>query len=118
MSRDICPCVVMTFPHIGILDFRTGEMVWNRTGFQKYDDLTSALFSILEKYGEDDEEEEDEDEKKSDEMVLATPVTTPVPSPKRTTSTTTTASSSVVKEVKKIGRRRKSNENTNPTRET
>jgi len=97
VQRYLSMYKIMTFPHIGILDFRTGEMVWNRTGFQSYDDLTSALFSIIEKYGEDEEEE---DEKKSDEMVQATPVTTPVPSPKRTT-TTASSSSSVMKEVEK-----------------
>ena len=107
----------MTFPHIGILDFRTGEMVWNRAGFQKYDDLTSAMFSIMEKYG--DEEEDEDDEKKNVEdqskMVIATPVTTPVVTPVKarndtnvTTTTTTTSSStttvtadSIVKEAEK-----------------
>ena len=44
VQRYLSMYKVMTFPHIGILDFRTGEMAWNRTGFQKYDDLTSALF--------------------------------------------------------------------------
>ena len=117
VQRYLAMYKVMTFPHIGILDYRTGEMVWNRAGFQKYDDLTSAMFSIMEKYG--DEEEDEDDEKKNVEdqskMVIATPVTTPVVTPVKarndtnvTTTTTTTSSStttvtadSIVKEAEK-----------------
>jgi len=68
VQRYLTMYKIMSFPHIGILDYRTGEMVLKRTGFLKTPDMMSILFSVIEKYGDDDEEEEEQgDEEKEEE---------------------------------------------------